>query len=203
MVLLGDVFEELCSLNEVLWRRLTRADWFSTTMKQILLGQLQKKVCTQSDVEVDIALRSLSLGDMQVQSLVEKLDGLFFVLLLSPSDDSFKVSMVGGLLIWILADLDEEFKLLSSILKLILFDLAVDHTVQRSLIRLIEGGGFLVDSVGGGILTKHAFLMGYLRMIVGVLGLQSYSLLEHQESLRKDGVSSSTVSSKQSRHVVE
>lgn len=78
-------------------------------MKQILLGQLQKKVCTQSDVEIDIALRSLSLGDVQVQSLVEKLDGLFFVLLLSPSDDRLKVSMVGGLLIWILADLDEEF----------------------------------------------------------------------------------------------
>ena len=91
------------------WGRLRTVNGLLPAMNQVLLCKLKQKVRAQSDVEIDIALRTLSLGDVQVQSLVEKLDGLFFVLLLSPSDDRLKVSMVGGLLIWILADLDEEF----------------------------------------------------------------------------------------------
>lgn len=45
--------------------------------------------------------------------------------------------MVRSLLIWILADLDKELELLSSIFKLVLFNFAVDHTVERSVILII------------------------------------------------------------------
>ena len=74
---------------------------------------------------------------MQVKGLVEQLNGSFFVLMLSPCDDSLKVCVVTALRLR-LAHLHQEVKLLLSILELILLYLAVNHAVQWGLVGLIE-----------------------------------------------------------------
>jgi hypothetical protein len=63
-------------------------------VEQVLLRQLEEEVGTQPDVEIDVALRRLGLRDVQVQGLVEKLDGLLLVLLLPPADDGLEVGVV-------------------------------------------------------------------------------------------------------------
>lgn len=186
----------------MLWNGLVLSDRFIAAVDEVLLGQLEEEVSTQPDVEIDVALRSLCLSDMKIQGLVKKFDCSFFVVFLSPRDDGFEVGMIRGLGL-LLTDLHQELKLLSCILKLVLLDLAIDHSVQWCLISLIIRGSFLVYLIGSCVLSKHALLVSDFRMEIGILWLERNSLVEHPQSPCKNDISSSAVPSKKFRHVVE
>ena len=74
---------------------------------------------------------------MEIQGLIEKLDGLFFILLMSPANNCLKICMIRCLDLGI-AYLNQELELLACVLELILLNFTVDHTIQRCLVRLIE-----------------------------------------------------------------
>ena len=137
-------------------------------MNQVLLRELKQKVSAQSDVEIDVALGSLRLSDVQIESLIKEFDGLLFILFLSPAQNSFKVGMVWSLLM-VFTDFDQELKLLFSIFELVLLDFAVNHTVKRSLICLVQLRCLLVDLVTSIEIIDHTFLKRDLRLEVSIL----------------------------------
>ena len=71
-----------------------------------------------------------------------------------------------------LADLEEEFKLLSCIIVLLLFDSAVDHAIKGQEESLIALGGSLVGLVRRFILTLETALVAHLRLIRSIFWLQ-------------------------------
>lgn len=73
----------------MLWNAHVCFDGLVATVNEVLLSKLKQKVCTEFDVEVNVAIVSFGLTDVRVQSLVEQLDGLFFVVFVSPSNDCF------------------------------------------------------------------------------------------------------------------
>tara|TARA_B110000305_G_C19297439_1_gene567371 strand:- start:419 stop:931 length:513 start_codon:yes stop_codon:yes gene_type:complete len=168
LILFGNVLKKFRSLDQMSWGRLRTVNGLLPAMNQVLLCKLKQKVRAQSDVEIDIALGSLCLRNVQIQSLIKKFDGLLFVLFLSPAQDSFKVGMVRSFLV-IFTDFDQELELLFGIFKLVLLDLTVNHTVEGSLVCLVQLGRFLVDLISSIEIIDHAFLKSNLRLEVGVL----------------------------------
>ena len=79
------VLEKFGCLDKVSGSGLCAFDWFLTAMDQVLLRQLKQEISAQADVEIDVALRSLCLGNVEIEGLVEEFDGLFFILFLSPA----------------------------------------------------------------------------------------------------------------------
>lgn len=106
-------------------------------MNEVLLCKLQQKVSTQSNVEIDVALSGFGLSDMQIECLIKKFDGLFLILLVPPANNCLQIRMIRCFLM-ILTDLNKEFKLLPCILKLVLLNLTINHSIQWSLICLIK-----------------------------------------------------------------
>ena len=84
MVLFGDVLKKLHRSVQVLGHRLALAEGLVSTVNQVLLSQLEQEVCAELDVEVQVVLVTLGVGDVQVQSLVKALDGQLLVVLVSP-----------------------------------------------------------------------------------------------------------------------
>jgi hypothetical protein len=105
-------------------------------MDQILLGQLQQKICAELDIKVNVACRGFGLRDVQIQGLVKQFDGLFFVLPVSPADDCFQICVIGCFNFRI-TNFNQKLQLLACIFQLILLDFAVNHAIQWSLIRLV------------------------------------------------------------------
>ena len=63
-------------------------------MDEVLLRQLKEKVGAEPDVKVDVALSGLRLCDVEIERLVEQLDGLLSLVLLPPADDRFEVCVI-------------------------------------------------------------------------------------------------------------
>ena len=68
--------------------------------------------------------------------------------------------MLGRLLVIFFTNLNQELKLLLSILELILLNFAVDHTIKRGLVGLIKGRSLLVHAISSVVVAKHAVLVG-------------------------------------------
>ena len=137
LILFGHVLEKFGCLDKVSGSGLCAFDWFLTAMDQVLLRQLKQEISAQADVEIDVALRSLCLGNVEIEGLVEEFDGLFFILFLSPAQNGLEVGVIGRLLV-IFTHFDQKLKLLFCVFKLVLLDFAVDHTVEWCLLGLIQ-----------------------------------------------------------------
>lgn len=94
LILLRNVLKEFSGLDQVSRGRLRAMNWLLSAMNQILLCKLEQKVSAQPDVEVDVALRCFGLCDVEIESLIQELDGLLLVLLLSPAEDGLEVCVV-------------------------------------------------------------------------------------------------------------
>jgi hypothetical protein len=70
-----------------------------TAVSKVLLSQLEEEVGAEFDVEVNITLGSLSLRDVEVKSLVQLLNCLFRVVLLSPKYYSLQIGVFRSLLL--------------------------------------------------------------------------------------------------------
>ena len=70
--------------------------------------------------------------------------------------------MLGRLLVVFFTNLNQELKLLLSVLKLILLNFAVDHTIKRGLVGLIKGRCLLVHAISSIVVSKHAVLVSQL-----------------------------------------
>lgn len=115
--------------------------------------------------------------DVQVQGLVEQLDGLLSVAALAPLDEGLQVDEVGVLLAGAavvgLVDLVNELKLLLSVIMLVLPDSAVDHAYQGCHVALVHRYSLLISGVGILVVTLDLLLVADLRVEAGVLGLQA------------------------------
>lgn len=68
-----------------------------------------------------------------------------------------------------------------SILKLVLENLALDHTVKWSLIRLVKGRRLLINFVGFINLSEHTLLESNFTVVLSVFWLKNNSFFEHLE----------------------
>jgi len=118
---------------------------------------------------------------------------MLFVLLVSPCNDCFKEGMVCCLCLG-LTHLKQKVKLLAGVFKLVLLDLAVDHTIQRGLVCLIALGCLLINTIGILVISKHCFLVCNFRLEVSIVWLKCNSFFKHLGCLLDDLLSSSTVS---------
>lgn len=132
---------------------------------------------------------------MQVQCLIQEFNSTILVLFLSPLNDGLEVSMIRSLLLAV-THFDQELKLLACVLKLILLDFAVNHSVKRGLVRLIILDSLLINLVGLLVIIQHALLERNLSEIIGILGLNCGGFIKHLQGLVDNGLSSAAVSGK-------
>ena len=186
----------------MLGTRVSSAKRLRAAVDEVFLRQLEQEVGRQADVEVDVARALLRLIDVQIQGQIEGLYRLFFVVLVPPLDDGVKVSVVARLLL-IITQFHQELELMLGVLQLVLFDFAVDHTVQWGLVRLIVARGLLVDLIRRGEVAQHALLKRNLRIEVCVLGLKHRRLIQHLHRLGQDSFTSAAIPGEHPCHIVE
>lgn len=171
-------------------------------MNKIFLGKLQQKVGAQTNVEIDITLCGFGLGNVQIEGLVKEFNGLLLVLFVPPADDCLEVCVIGSFFV-VFTYFNEEFKLLTGILQLILFDLTVNHSIKWCLVCLIKRNGLLIYLICSIEIIQHTFLISNFRMVISIFRCQHHSYVKHLECLFKNGFAPSAIASEQSRHIVK
>lgn len=106
-------------------------------MDQILLGKLHQEVSIQFDVELEVALRTLCLLNVQVKRGVEMGNCPNFVGFDSPLNDCLKVAKLRVFLLVCQIFLDK-LELLDGIIVHFLLDPTEDHSVEGQVVISVE-----------------------------------------------------------------
>ena len=139
-------------------------------MNKILLSQLHQEVSIQLDVKVEVGHSGLGLLDVQVQGSIKETDSLNFVASETPFKLGFEEGVFGALAL-LVANLEEEFELLSGIVVLLLLNSAVYHAIEGHQEGFITCSSTLIRLICGFILALEAVLIADLCLITSIFRL--------------------------------